>query len=69
MTRGVSVRGEGLCPGGSLSRESLSGGVSVRETPPYGNERGGTHPTRMHSSSVYCSSTGFVVLSKTFCDL
>ena len=22
-----------------MSRESLSGGVSVRETPPYGNER------------------------------
>ena len=40
---GVSVEG-GFCPrrslsGGSLSRGSLSLGVSVRETPPYGNVR------------------------------
>ena len=34
--RGVSVQGRDLCPGGggSPSRGSLSGGVSVRETPP-----------------------------------
>ena len=36
--QGVSFQGV-LCPGGSLSRESLSRGVSVTETPPYGNER------------------------------
>ena len=45
--RGVSVQGEGLCPGGwCLSGEggvlgplSAGGGGSVRETPPYGYVR------------------------------
>ena len=29
----------GLCPGGLCPGGSLSGRVSIRETPPYGNER------------------------------
>ena len=41
LSRGVSVQGvsiqRGLCPWGSLSGRSLSRGVSVMETPPYGN--------------------------------
>ena len=34
LSRGSLSRGEGLCPGGSLSI-----GVSARETPLYGNEQ------------------------------
>ena len=36
---GVSVGGGGLCPVGSLSGRSLSGGVPVREIPLCGNVR------------------------------
>ena len=46
LSRGVSVqgaslsrRGGGLCPGGFCPGGSLSRGVSVRETTPYGKER------------------------------
>ena len=49
LFRGVSVWGGslgGLCPGGSLSSGSLSGRVSVRETPAIvWLSAGSTHPT------------------------
>ena len=78
LSKGVSVLGfsvqEGLCQEGSLSRESLSGGlcpwgsqsrgVSVRETLPTVRLRaGGTHPNGMHSCEK-CFSIQFRVINK-----